>query len=219
VAIGQHITREKRVTRVALRTFITAAALAGAALFAMPASAQLYSEGSLFLKAVEDHDRDKIVEMLAAPGSTVVNARDITSGRSAMHIVVEQRDTEWMGFLHGQRINVNLADNRGVTPLMLAVQIGFIEGVERLISYGARVDVTNSSGETPLMYAVHGRNNDLMRVLLQAGANPDRRDNSGRSARDYARLRGASDQTNDIITRYERPANQREGAATYGPSF
>lgn len=207
------------MTRVALRKIVMAAALAGLALGGAPATAQLYSEGYLFLKAVEEHDRAKIVEMLAVPGSTVVNARDISSGRSAMHIVVEQRDLTWMEFLRGQRINVNIADNRGVTPLMLAVQIGFIEGVERLVSYGARVDVTNSSGETPLMYAVHSRNTDLMRVLLQAGANPDRRDNSGRSARDYARLRGAGDPTLEVITRYERPANQREGAATYGPSF
>ena len=202
----------------AVRTLITALALAGVA---VPATAQMLSEGTEFLRAIEKRDEDsaKVTEMVDVPGSTVINARDLTSGRTALHIVTAERDGAWLSYLISQRANVNLADNQGVTPLMLAVQIGFIEGVERLVSYGARVDVTNSSGETPLMYAVHSRNTDLMRVLLQAGANPDRRDNSGRSARDYARLRGAGDPTLEVITRYERPANQREGAATYGPSF
>jgi ankyrin repeat protein len=115
---------------------------------------------------------------------------------------------------------VNIRDNDGVTPLMLAAQINFVEGVEALVSRGARVDVTNNSGETPLMSAVHSRNTEMMRILLQAGADPDRYDNSGRSARDYARLHGENDVTNDIIRRYEKPEDERETTGTtYGPSF
>ncbi len=185
-----------------------------------PAQAQLYSEGYLFLQAVEDRNGTEVTEMLDVPGSTVVNARDISDGHTAMHIVVARRDSVWIDFLYQQGANVNLADNAGVTPLMLAVQLGFIDGVEKLIGHGARVDVTNNSGETPLMYAVHGRNTELMRQLLEAGADPDRYDNSGRSARDYARLRGANDVTVDAIERYQRPEGQRASSGTsYGPSF
>lgn len=185
-----------------------------------PASAQLYSEGYEFLQAVEERDGQAVTEMLDVPGATVVNARDITTGRTAMHIVVARRDTVWIDYLYQQGTNVNLADNEGVTPLMMAVQIGFIEGVTRLIEHGARVDVTNNSGETPLMYAVHARNTELMRQLLVAGADPDRYDNSGRSARDYARLRGENDITNDVIARHQRPEGERASSGTsYGPSF
>jgi uncharacterized protein len=202
----------------AIRTLIAALALAG---LATPSAAQMLSEGTEFLRAIEKRDEDssKVTEMVDVPGSTVINARDLTSGRTALHIVVADRDGPWVSYLISQRANVNLADNQGVTPLMLAVQIGYVEGVEALLAARARVDVANSAGETPLMFAVHSRNTDVMRVLLQAGADPDRRDNSGRSARDYARLRGANDVTNDVIVRYERPASQRAGAATYGPSF
>ena len=206
----------------AVRTLIAALApaflLAG---LAPPAAAQLISEGTEFLRAIEKRDEDsqKVTELVDVPGSTVINARDLTSGRTALHIVIADRDGPWVSYLISQRANVNLADNQGITPLMLAVQIGYVEGVEALLAARARVDVANTSGETPLMFAVHARNTDVMRVLLQAGADPDRRDNSGRSARDYARLRGANDITNDVIARYERPANQRAGAATYGPSF
>lgn len=201
------------------KTF-AAIALAAGIMLAAPASAQLYSDGYQFLQAVDDKDGTKVTELLDSPGSTVVNARDLTSGRSAMHIVVARRDGVWIDYLYQQGANVNIADNDGITPLMLATQLGYLEGVEKLIAHGARVDVTNDSGETPLMYAVHARNTELMRVLLEAGADPDRYDNSGRSARDYARLRGENDVTNDAIARHERPEGERVGnGTTYGPSF
>lgn len=208
---------------VAIRTLFAAVALVGLAPVALtgPVAAQMLSEGTEFLRAIEKRNEDasKVTQMVDVPGSTVINARDLTSGRTALHIVVAARDTAWLNYLISQRANVNLADNQGVTPLALAVQVGYIEGAEALIAGRARVDVANASGETPLMFAVHSRNADMMRVLLQAGADPDRKDNSGRSARDYARLRGATDVTNDVITRYERPASQRGAGATYGPSF
>ena len=187
---------------------------------AVPAAAQLYSEGYEFLKAVKDKDGTKVTEMLGPDGTTVVNARDLSTGRGALHIVVERRDATWIGFLCQKGANPNLKDNEGVTPLMLAVQTGFVEGVERLIQRGAQVDVTNDAGETPLMFAVHARNTQMMRVLLEAGANPDRYDNSGRSARDYAKLRGEGDITNDTIARYEKPEGERASSGTtYGPGF
>ncbi len=203
-----------------LRKTIAAIAVASGMMLAAPVAAQLYSEGYEFLKAVEEKDGTKVTEMLDVPGSTVVNARDLSDGRSAMHIVVERRDGVWIDFLYQQGANVNIADKDGMTPLMLATQLNYVEGVEKLIAHGARVDVTNNSGETPLMYAVHGRNTELMRVLLEAGADPDRYDNSGRSARDYARLRGETDVTNDVIARYEKPEGERVGSGTtYGPRF
>ncbi len=208
------------MAKVAFKRAIAALGVASALLMSAPAAAQLYSDGYQFLKAVDEKDGDKVTEMLDEPGSTVVNARDITTGRSALHIVVERRDVTWINFLRQKGANVNIRDNDGVTPLMLAAQMGFVEGVDALVSRGARVDVTNNSGETPLMSAVHSRNTEMIRILLQAGADPDRYDNSGRSARDYARLHGETDVTNDIIQRYEKPADQRESAGTvYGPSF
>jgi uncharacterized protein len=196
------------------------AALALGMSIATPAGAQMYSEGYKFLQAVEKaldgEDSSEVTEMLTVPGSTVVNSRDLTSGRTAIHMAVERRNGIWIDYLYQQGANVNIADRDGITPLIQAVQLGYIEGVEKLIAHGARVDVQNSSGETPLMYAVHARNTELMRVLLEAGASPDRTDHSGRSARDYARLRGERDITLEVITRFERPAAQ---GGSYGPSF
>src|SRR5690606_26237705 len=101
-------------------------------------------------------------------------------------------DVLWMQFLLAQGANPNIADTKGVTPLVLATQLGFLEGAETLIGKGARVDIPNATGETPLIAAVHRHDIPMLRLLLKSGADPDRADSSGRSARDYAMLEGPS---------------------------
>ena len=199
-----------------------AAALGMAVLtIAVPAPAQQYSDGYKFLEAVDDKDGDTVTALLNEPGSTVINSRDITTGRTGMHIAVARRDLTWIRFLAGKGANANIADKRGITPVMLATQLGFVDGVEALVEAGARVDVPNDAGETPLIYAVHQRNTRLMRVLLEAGADADRRDNSGRSAREYAEMDGAGNPALAELKRHEESESGDAEAATptYGPSF
>lgn len=194
-------------------------ALAAAMLPAVAAQAQNYSPGYTFLKAVKDKDGQKVIDMLSKPGSTIADSRDITTGESALHIVVERHDLTWLNFLLGKGANPNTRDNKGVTPLVLAAQLGFVDGVEALINKGAKVDIPNSTGETPLISAVHKHDTTTMRLLLRAGADPDRADSSGRSARDYAKLDGAGSALVQEIDNDARPANQREGSSNYGPSI
>lgn len=190
---------------------------AGAVLIlAPPAGAQNMSEGYSFLKAVKDRDGTKVTDALNKPGSTVVNARDISSGQSALHIVTERRDTAWLRFLMAKGANANAVDRRGVTPLQLAANLGWTEGVELLVVAGAAVDLPNDAGETPLISAVHRRDVALIRALLKAGADPERNDNSGRSARDYAVLLGTQ---STILAELDRAREERKtrAARSYGP--
>lgn len=192
------------------------AALAATAL-AVPAAAQMFSEGYEFLKAVKDRDGDAATSALNQPGSVLVNARDIASGETALHIVVARRDLVWLRFLLQKGANPNIAAKNGVTPLVLATNLGFNDGVEALVEGGARVDVTNAAGETPLIAAVHRRDTALVRLLLEKGANADRTDNSGRSARDYVGLMNANGQ---LMAEFQRADAARSGGATdqtYGP--
>lgn len=196
---------------------LAAVVLGALLLVGTPAAAQMYSDGFKFLKAVKDKDGDAAIKLLDEPGSTVVNARDISTGETGLHIAVARRDATWLSFLLGKGANPNLADKRGVTPLMLATQLGFADGVQALANGGARVDVANVAGETPLISAVHRRDIAMMRILLKAGADPDRTDNSGRSARDYAKLDGSS---SVLLGEIDRNAKQNTGAQpTYGPSI
>lgn len=205
-----------------VRHIAASAALAAFLAFGTPAAAQNYSDGYKFLEAVDEKDITEVEKLLGKPGSTLINARDITNGRTALHIATARRDIVWLVFLANKGANPNIADNRGVTPLMLASSLGFFEGVDALIKAGARVDEANEAGETPLITAVHRRDTQMMRVLLEAGANPDRSDNSGRSAREYAQLEGANSRTMQEIERSARDGggrSTRNSGEVYGPSF
>lgn len=203
-----------------MRLFVSAAALAAIVGLAagVPAGAQqLRSAGYEFLEAVKERDGATVTRLLEEPGSTLANARDITTGETALHIATKRRDAQWIRFLSQRGANPNIADDNGVTPLGIAVNLGFLDGVEALLAAGARVDEANRAGETPLVAATHRGDVMLVRALLANGADPDRSDSSGRSARDYAQLATGS----RLIGEFERADADRAGqrSATYGPGF
>ncbi len=156
-----------------------------------PAVHAQFSESYNFLKAIRERKGKEVEDALSVPGSVIINTRDISTGQNALHIVIDRRDTEWLGYLLLHEANPNQADKKGMTPLMLATQLGYVEGVATLMSDYARIkaniDATNRGGETALILAVHARNSEMVRTLLKNGANPDKKDAvAGLSARDYA---------------------------------
>lgn len=183
-----------------------------------PAAAQ-FSESYKFLEAVKKKELAEVNEMLDNGSPNLINTRDITSGDTAMHIVVARRDLPWLDYLIAKGAKVNASNVRGVTPLVAATNLNWIEGVEVLIARGARVDDSNNAGETPLITAVHNRNLPLIRMLLKAGADPDRADNSGRSAREYARLADSTAILSVIASDTKPKTKPGEGAKVYGPKF
>ena len=177
-----------------------------------PAIAQ-FSDSYNFLKAVDDRKGDEVEKFLGEPGTVIINTRDSTTGRTALHIVIERRDATWLGFLLQRGANPNLADKKGNTPLMLATQLGFVEGIDWLVSKKVQVDQTNRSGETALILAAQLRNKEAVRALLKAGANADKKDSrAGNSARDYAKQDGRANavlaliEANDKIA---KPSNAK----------
>ncbi len=185
---------------------------------ATPVAAQFFSSGFEFLKAVKDRDGGEVNKVLEATNGSVINARDKTTGESALHIVTQRRDELWIRFLTEKGANPNIADKNGVTPLQVATSLGYVEGAEALLKAGASIDVANSTGETPLISAVLRRDFILTRLLLANGANADRSDNSGRTAREYARLDGNS-RLLDEIERSDEDRKVKKPQNSYGPSF
>ncbi|MCB2079068.1 MAG: ankyrin repeat domain-containing protein [Novosphingobium sp.] len=182
----------------------------------MPAQAQ-FSQGYKFLDAVRKKEGQKVEDALNEPGSTIINAKDVSSGETALHIVTQRRDVTWMSYLIGKGANVNARDNSGVTPLQVATNLGFLEGVALLVSRKADLNQSNDAGETPLITAVHRKDLGMLRILLKAGADPDRADNSGRSARDYAKLAGNSSMLSTIES--EAKVESKAGKNVYGPTL
>jgi uncharacterized protein len=152
---------------------------------AVPAAAQ-FSDEYNFLKAVKDRKGEEAEKYIVKAGSNI-NTTDDSTGETALHIVTKRRDSEWLGYLLGKGARPNIADKKGVTPLMLAVQLGWSDGADLLLRLKADVDATNKGGETALIRAVQLRKPEMVRLLMKAGANADKQDNvAGYSARDYA---------------------------------
>lgn len=185
--------------RVSLKTKMIITAVAAAMLATSPVAAQ-FSDSYNFLKAVKERKGEEAEKFLAEPGTVIINTRDGTSGETALHIVIQRRDSTWLGYLLQKGANPNLADKKGTTPLMLATQLGYVEGIDTLVRKKATVDQTNRSGETALILAVQLRNSEAVRALLKAGANPDKKDSrAGYSARDYAKQDGRASAIAAII--------------------
>lgn len=167
----------------ALMRLIFALAAAAAA---VPGGAQsgVY-DGEMFVKAIREGNNPEALRMLQEK-QTLVNARDL-SGKTALITAIENRDSEWAGYLLGHGADPNMALSNGDTPLMTAARLGLQDVTHWLISVGAKVNDTNKKGESALILAVQQRQLPIVRVLMVAGADPDRPDSAaGYSARDYA---------------------------------
>ena len=191
-----------------------AVAAAVAAAVSAPVLAQNFSESVSFLKGVRERDGGTIERMLSNPSSTVINARETGTGYGALHIVVRARDITWLNFLLGRGARVDIQDSEGSTPLLTASQIGWSEGVARLLRAGAAVDAANNRGETPLIAAVQRRDGVVVRQLLARGADPTRTDSAaGYSALDYARRDNRSPEIVRLLEAQRAPARPAAGPA------
>lgn len=184
------------------------------ALAAIPAAApaQRMSDSYEFLKAVKDANGNKVTEMLDKPGSSIVNTREVSTGDTALHIVVKRGDATYINFLLSRGAAINAQDARGNTPLLLAVN-GSCDGcIATLLARRANVNLGNASGETPLIRAVQLRNLDLADKLLKAGANPDQTDRvAGMSARDYSKVDNRSPALTKLLADAPKAARGMSG--------
>lgn len=172
------------------RSFLIAIALSFCfAAIAQPhgAAAQDKSPSTQLLEAVASRDGTKVIALLNAGTTGLINSPSDESGETALHLVVRRGDAIWIRFLLDKRAKPDVLDNAGHSPLMIAILNGDVETALMLLERGASVDFVNTRGESALMRAVQLRNPVLVRLLIAQGADPDRADYAaGLSARDYA---------------------------------
>lgn len=204
------------MTRPSLLSVALAALACAAMPVAMPARAQQQSESYKFLNAVREAKGNDVIAMLDRPGSSIVNARDISTGEGALHIVIKRGDETYLRYLLQKGADPNLRDGQGNTPLVLAVQTGQRDMIPILTAAKANPNLGNQSGVTPLILAVQGRSIDMVRLLLAAKADPDQADMmAGLSARDYAN----QDTRSTAIAKLFAEMPKKTRPAVAGPKF
>jgi ankyrin repeat protein len=198
--------------------FLIALTLAPLALPAMvtPVAAQQQSEGYKFLQAVEKEDGKVVTTMIETPGSTIINTKQVTGGKGALHLLVSHSNSLFFQYLLQKGADPNIRDSAGNTPLILAAQASREDLVQLLLTYKANINLGNSSGQTPLIIAVNNRDAGVARLLIDKGADPDQTDNlAGLSARDYA----TRDSRNPAIAALFADLPKKAKRQVSGPKF
>ncbi|XP_076170960.1 uncharacterized protein LOC143148473 isoform X2 [Ptiloglossa arizonensis] len=165
----------------------------------VPPSWDTPSEGrSALLRAARDAD-DAALDRIATRvrkfgfGDMDVNVAD-GSGRTAISYMSGNGAAAMLELaLSFERVDPNIPDNEGNTPLHFAAQAGQTECLNILLQRCSdiEVDARNAAGFTPLMKAALQGRTKCAKILLFAGANPTLRDHGrGLRAEQWARFCG-----------------------------
>jgi len=82
-----------------------------------------------------------------------------------------QARREMVQFLLGNKVETNVADWEGVTPLIAAARTADVELFNALLAAGAGMEATNAEGRTPLLEAVDKDNVEIVKLLLSRKVN------------------------------------------------
>lgn len=98
----------------------------------------------------------------------------------------------------GAGYDLDTADEKGYTALILAAYHGHREAVERLLEAGADACAQDRRGNTALMGAIFKGELRIARRLLDADCSPDQRNASGQTAAMYAALFKRKEMLDDL---------------------
>lgn len=99
---------------------------------------------------------------------------------------VESIDIVSLNVLLAEGADVNVADDHGNTPLMLASEIGNPRMVKIILAHQPEINRKNSEGFTALMIASMNGQIHIVDQLLAKGASVNETNNAGLSATDLA---------------------------------
>jgi hypothetical protein len=105
--------------------------------------------------------------------------------QSAIEWAAMQGDLRVLRQLIAAGADVDMREEGGMTPAMIAANRGYIELLQALIDAGCKLNLQDAGGRTALMYADLERP-DIAELLLKNGADPKIRNQEGRTAAEEA---------------------------------
>lgn len=133
-----------------------------------------------------------VIQQLITAGNAKVNQADKYGKTALMWAIGKDKNSktapEWLHnrktiqFLIEAGSDINMHDEHGWTPLMIAVQNNRADIVEILLEKGAKLSLENDQGLTALMLAIDSGNKDISKILIaKSNGQIDKRDKHGRT--------------------------------------
>jgi ankyrin repeat protein len=108
-------------------------------------------------------------------------------------------DKESVQALIEAKVDVDLADENEVSPLLIASQNGHTEIVQMLIDGKAKVDLAEKDGASPLYIACQNGHTEIVQMLIKAGADVDLVNKNGCPSLFVASQRGHTKTVEQLI--------------------
>jgi hypothetical protein len=98
-----------------------------------------------------------------------------------------------------QKTQTGKEEEKGLTPLMMAVMRGRTNRVQELLKNGAAVNTQSDTGRTALMFAALKGRTDILQALIKNGAVVDTKNEEGWTALMYAAWNGHTQTVQTLI--------------------
>lgn len=126
-------------------------------------------------KYISQNDLDIIEKYFVFPNDALLKN---FMGNNALLTAVENKNYSIAKFLIEKGADIEKPGKNGLTPLMLACEVGYLPLVRLLIKKGANLNVQNDEKKTPLSLACLSKNQEIVQLLLDKGAHVNPFDNT-----------------------------------------
>ncbi len=99
---------------------------------------------------------------------TLVSSGIVAFSHESVFSAVRSGNIDILRWVISKNNNPDIPNSNGITPLMIACNMNFIEGARLLLEKGASLNSKDFQGETPIFYAFY--NTEIMSLLLEKGA-------------------------------------------------
>ncbi len=162
---------------------------------------EIVKEGFLKKEVVEGIlKKDVDVSIENDSSAKTLKQSEIAFKIKQLNSLVDKGDLRYVQeFLMEEEISVNMQDDEGISPLMVAALNGRVRLTEELIANQADLNLQDALGETALIKAIRNGYNRTAQLLIEAGADLNIQTNKGLTALIRAVHKGDMDMISGLV--------------------
>ncbi|KAJ6238995.1 molting protein mlt-4 [Anaeramoeba flamelloides] len=110
-----------------------------------------------------------------------------SEGATGLHWAISRNNNQIIEeYLSCQKIDLNITDYKGYTPLHEACHAGNLGVILTLLKMGANIDVVTQEGMGVCHWSIHSNETEVLSLLIENGADLDKKDFKGKTPLAYA---------------------------------